>query len=420
MHGVWLFLIFLLLDSPGTYYISRINPDWINLFSQTEKPRHHSASPPSSWVQLSDEELRGCIERDVRMLGAMSIGFPNGGALLNGRQMPLSGKWEVINPKETWGTDETIQFIQTAINIVHELFPDTPPLYIGDISDPNGGRLNLHTSHQSGRDADLGFYYKGGKGIWHRTGNSKNLDLPRNWALVRALVVHTDVQVILLDRRIQKLLFKYALSIGEDRDWLHSVFQHPGGRGKTIIRHERRHRTHYHVRFYNRRAQELGIKAYSHLLELKIIKPPVTYITHRVRHGQTLGHLARRYGSSVRDIQRANGLRGTLIRAGRRYRIPIRDGVSRVPKTIEIPPRRLPPMAPRIFASVDWMPAVNPVPVLTPSLISLQEPAIDEDIPLYLSLHSLDIFAVHPEQLQAPPIDTTHSQLSQGYAPTFQ
>jgi len=44
--------------------------------------------------------------------------------------------------------------------------------------------------------------------------------------------------------------------------------------------------------------------------------------THRVRRGQTLSQLARRYRVSVRDIQRANRLRGTVVRTGQVLKIP--------------------------------------------------------------------------------------------------
>jgi|GEM_PF-1576932 len=317
--------------------------------------------PPPEMVGLSDSQLRLMVEYDLAACGSMSVGFPKGGALVNAAPMPESPHWEIINPAESWGTRETVAFISTAIHVVNRLFPDTPPLYIGDISHREGGRLNRHYSHQAGRDADLGFYYKGGKGTWHAAGHSRNLDLARNWALVRALIVHTDVEVILLDRRIQKLLYDHARSIGEDPDWLRTVFQYPAGRGECMVRHDRGHRTHYHVRFYNRRAQELGVKAYPHLLELNKIKPPVYYQMHRVRSGQTLGHLARRYGTSIRAIQQANNLSGTLIRAGRTYRIPIRSGVASVPAVVTVPPRRLPPTRPEAMAAIDWTPAPHPV-----------------------------------------------------------
>ena len=94
---------------------------------------------------------------------------------------------------------------------------------IGDISGRLGGRLKRHESHQGGRDVDFGFYYLSGKGTWFAPGTKANLDLGRNWALVRALVTRTDVDVVLLDTRIQRLLYQHALSIGEDKEWRERV-----------------------------------------------------------------------------------------------------------------------------------------------------------------------------------------------------
>jgi membrane-bound lytic murein transglycosylase D len=55
-------------------------------------------------------------------------------------------------------------------------------------------------------------------------------------------------------------------------------------------------------------------------------KPPQTqYVVHRVRRGQTLSVIARRYGSSVSAIMRTNNLRSAnRIREGQRLRIPVR------------------------------------------------------------------------------------------------
>ncbi|MBO6223262.1 MAG: LysM peptidoglycan-binding domain-containing protein, partial [Bacteroidales bacterium] len=40
-----------------------------------------------------------------------------------------------------------------------------------------------------------------------------------------------------------------------------------------------------------------------------------------VRKGDTLGAIARRYGTTVSKIQKLNGLRGTMIRAGQKLRV---------------------------------------------------------------------------------------------------
>jgi LysM repeat protein len=48
-------------------------------------------------------------------------------------------------------------------------------------------------------------------------------------------------------------------------------------------------------------------------------EPEATY--HRVRSGDTLGKIARQYGTSIREVQRLNNMRSTRIRAGQRLRV---------------------------------------------------------------------------------------------------
>jgi LysM repeat protein len=64
-----------------------------------------------------------------------------------------------------------------------------------------------------------------------------------------------------------------------------------------------------------------------------------------VRRGDTLGHIARRWGSGVKAIQRANGMRGTFLRVGRTLVVPLRGPCTRcpLPPEVAVPPRRLPP-----------------------------------------------------------------------------
>lgn len=314
---------------------------------------------PADLLALSDEELFRRAEADFTSLGSLSIGTASGGILVNPLPLPADPAWALIDPGGAFATAETITFIRSAVGTVHELFPDTPAISIGDISFEAGGRMKRHQTHQSGRDVDFGFYFKSGSQPWFVAGTQANLDLPRNWTLVRALLVRTDVETILLDSRIQRLLYAYALKIGEDKDWLDGVFQFVKGNAKAPIVHVAGHRTHYHVRFYNRTAQELGRRVQPFLVKLGKIKPPVYSVPHVVRSGETLGHLAARYGSSVRAIQQFNGLAGTLIRAGRTLRIPLK-GVSAPPEApLVIPSRILPPTTPDCLSSVSWAAASN-------------------------------------------------------------
>jgi murein endopeptidase len=289
---------------------------------------------------LRTEALLVAARQDPATLGPLSIGTPDAGLLLNPRPFPEGPLWTVRDVREAWATDETIQFIVDAIETVEARFPGSPRVVIGDISNPAGGRLGRHRSHQVGRDADIGFYYRRGEVDSFLTVRKKDLDLPRTWALVRALITETDVDRIFVDRSLISLLYVEALAEGEDRSWLNDIFGRTAEKG--IVQHERRHRDHMHVRFFNRRAQEYGRIVYPVLVETGAAPPPL--VMHRVRQGETLGALARRYGTSVSAIRAANGLRSTRIRAGHSYTIPIR----RTPPDagpVVVPPRRLPPGA---------------------------------------------------------------------------
>ncbi len=271
--------------------------------------------------------LRQLIAESPEGLGSLSIGEPDNGALLGGQQLSSGRLWRVRNAREAWATSETLAYLKAAIEAVEAELPGSVPLLVGDISRRGGGPLNRHRSHQSGRDVDLGWYLKGAEASHFRLASARNLDLPRCWALVRALVTRTDVEHIFMDAAIQRLIFRYALGRGEDREWLMRVFGSPGGRSETIVQHEPRHRDHLHVRFRNPRAQAWGRAAYPLLVEARLALPPS--VIHRARPGDTLGALARRFGTTVSAIRRANGLRSSLIRAGHRYRIPTRFAGAR-------------------------------------------------------------------------------------------
>ena len=51
-------------------------------------------------------------------------------------------------------------------------------------------------------------------------------------------------------------------------------------------------------------------------------KPKPTVITHKVKKGDTLSGLSRKYGTSISKIQSANGIRGSVIRLGQTLKIP--------------------------------------------------------------------------------------------------
>jgi murein endopeptidase len=304
------------------------------------------AHPLDGWTP---ERIEQALGSDPASLGAISVGSPNAGLLLNGVQAQDSTLYTVVSPSAAWATSETLESLGRAIRAVHAEFPGTQPLMLGDISAKGGGPLRPHVSHQSGRDVDIGYYYTTGA-AWYVRGTQKNLDLARTWGFVRALIAETDIDLILIDHSIQKLLIEHALGIGEDRDWLESVFK--GGAGqRPIIRHARGHATHIHVRFFNPIAQETARRAYDALVRRKLVPPQNAYVQHRVKNGETLGMIAKKYGTTVRAIQNANRLKGTRIRAKAVYAIPVRSAPKPRTEPVRVPPRRVPPIRRKLASS---------------------------------------------------------------------
>lgn len=305
-------------------------------------PQQAAVLAPHPLEGLGDSELEARLLNDPTALGPASLGRPGSGALFNGKQMPTGTQWKLVSPNQTWGTDETIAALSRCIDRVNQQVPDTPPVHIGDISTRRGGHHAPHTSHQSGRDVDVGYYYYTKK-AWYTRATASNLDVLRTWIFIRAVITETDVQAIFMDRAVQKLLRAHAESIGEDATWLDDIFGGPSSRRRPLITHEPGHRTHVHVRFYNPVAQETGRRIYPLLLKHKLISPPTYYVKYKARRGDSLSRIARRYKTTVKALKRANRLRSSRIYRGRTYKIPRRGGVSSTTAPLVIPARRLPP-----------------------------------------------------------------------------
>ena len=295
--------------------------------------------PLDGW---SESQIEHALEKSPAALGSITLGRPGAGALFNAVRMPEGEGWVLVDPKHAWGTHETVEFIERALRTVRARYPGSHPVYIGHISAQNGGHLRPHVSHQAGRDVDLSYFHNDDSARWYRRATAGNLDLARSWELVRALVVETDVEMILIDHSLQNLLREHALATGEDPGWVKSLFDGVPGKQRPLILHARGHATHLHVRFYNPRAQETARRAHEALVRRGLVGAPTAFVLHKVKPGETLGMLAKKYGTTVRDIQRANGLRRSVIRARQTYRIP-RKGKLGGPLPVLIPPRRLPP-----------------------------------------------------------------------------
>ncbi|MDP3504378.1 MAG: penicillin-insensitive murein endopeptidase [Myxococcales bacterium] len=294
-------------------------------------------------LDLSDDELARRWQEDPASLGSIAVGRPDEGRLINAMPFPDPGDgggWTVIVPDSCWTTQETADAIIGAANQLRAWFPDGAPVRVGQVSGPEGGFLPPHVTHQTGRDVDIGLFYPGPE-PYRVKEREKVMDVAMNWAFVKAVVMHGDVQGILLDWRVQNVLYAYALKQGEDRDWLDSLFKAP----RALFHHARRHRDHFHIRYLNPRAQELAFR----LAPLMPQRPEENIALHRVVRGDTLSDIAVRYGSSVSRLKAANHLSNHLLRVRQVLRVPLRGPCTTCPVAPipTVPPRRLPPEKPR-------------------------------------------------------------------------
>ena len=115
-----------------------------------------------------------------------------------------------------------------------------------------GGYLKPHRKHRLGQDVDLSYVPK----PEHDNGGFMKMtprvfDLERNWTLLRAMLDSGDVELILMDRRIQKMLYTDAREKGMRQDELARIFQYPRDVEEKvgIIQHWDKHDDHMHVRF---------------------------------------------------------------------------------------------------------------------------------------------------------------------------
>ncbi len=190
---------------------------------------------------------------------SVAVGTHSRGVLRNGATLPFRGdgyfiprRWQ--ERKRNYGTEELVHLIVRAARSVDRQHPGGT-LGVADLSPRGGGSTPEHRSHQNGRDVDLIFYLTDMKGkpqvpramlYYDKEGltlppgqqdggygakkkapkeqekkaedateekhEPKKFDLPRNWALVKALITDPEVPVqwIFLGKPIARMLVAYA------------------------------------------------------------------------------------------------------------------------------------------------------------------------------------------------------------------
>lgn len=181
-----------------------------------------------------------------------SVGHANGGRLYHGEPLPPGDGYKILHPHRTFGTYYTVSEIVRVLDAYKVRFPQADPLLVGDISVKHGRKLAPHRSHQSGRDVDITYPRFDDPPSLDRfhTIRRKSFDVEKSFWVLKQFIDGGNVEYMFVDRRWQRPLREYAEAQGATEEWLNAVFEYKSTRpGAAIIRHERGHARHFHVRF---------------------------------------------------------------------------------------------------------------------------------------------------------------------------
>jgi len=247
-----------------------------------------------------------------------SYGRPYSGHLQNGVPFPnCFPGYQLRDESHTYTTPEVAGALLDAIEAVRTEFPDTCDLYIGDFSMTSGGSANHHRSHQNGRDVDIGMYAKGNRRLdGFMAMNEDNLDAAKTWCLIDNIIRSQRVQYIFLDRRVQQVLYNYAVSRGYDQAYLDRVFGNVRG---SLIQHVRNHYDHIHVRFFtpwSTLAAHIGDGEAEKRMVIEMAQQ--SYLPKKVNYyvngnDSSLDALAQSFGVTKRDLCKWNKLNPSAV-----------------------------------------------------------------------------------------------------------
>lgn len=150
--------------------------------------------------QRSDRELPDKYRKSPYALMSLSVGLPNAGWQLRAKKLSSSPQLWIQNKSipYTYGHPSLVLMLHRTSKQIARQSPGSV-LLVGDLSREFGGPLAGHKSHQSGRDADVGFFVTDARGRAQnsrrllafdaagraRDGSGLRFDDYRNWLLVQ-------------------------------------------------------------------------------------------------------------------------------------------------------------------------------------------------------------------------------------------
>lgn len=219
-------------------------------------------APSAAMVDLHYREI---LDPRRIQLGSRSQGNTSHGSLAQARRIDEMGPHHYVlaahrGRPTRWSTDAMVEGVLRAAAAVDAQFPGVKT-GIGNFSLETGGDISWSVSHNSGRDADIAFFFRdergrhvaaptlltiGADGLSVR-GRPWTLDVPASWAFVEALIRDTAMRVqwIFVSNPIRDRLLAYARSQGVDASVIavaEQVLRQPGRAAP--------HDDHFHIRVH--------------------------------------------------------------------------------------------------------------------------------------------------------------------------
>jgi murein DD-endopeptidase MepM/ murein hydrolase activator NlpD len=200
------------------------------------------------WIAAGPDPVEAADAGEIHR-GAVGVGTPDGGRLVNGVRIPDGPGYELRLPRSGYGTTHAVEQVVAAMATFHETTRYGLLVELGAMSRAAGGDIGTHRSHQTGRDLDIKLPRREAVPSYVEL-TPRRVDWTVTWELVRALA-DTDVSVIFLDYDAQKRVYRAAKDAGASKEELARTLQYPRGRAanRGIVRHIDGHTQHMHVRF---------------------------------------------------------------------------------------------------------------------------------------------------------------------------
>lgn len=175
----------------------------------------------------TNSELPKKYQRSPFSLMSLTVGLPNSGFQIRSKMLRPSGNlWIQEKSRQyNYGHPALVLMLKRTAKQIARQSPGSV-LLLGDLSREHGGRLSGHRSHQSGRDADIGFFVTDLDGkpknakklrIFKASGRAKDgspllFDDYRNWLLIQLWLKDTraQLQYVFVARHLRRRLLDFA------------------------------------------------------------------------------------------------------------------------------------------------------------------------------------------------------------------